>query len=702
MKVPGLKLICLSFLFIHTRILVCYGAPDDAVDDYEDEKPAKSPPPGMDNCNGVFLSYAFTSRTKALPLLKNVSAQPWTFDAMASVINSGTEEVKGWKMYIGFQHREILVSATNAVLIDGGGDFPAAVGNGTTLAGYPKADLKTSIDTAGDFNQIAVQVQLKGSMFGLGEKATPMPKTISLKNDGWRCPTPTKYSMFQPPGSNQMMIFMLLMRCYLRQANITFLFSCSIETYMHACCKRDPKFKVTSNKKSKFAVRQNGDLTFTYDVLKSYEGSYEAQVTMDNSSPIGRLDRWNLTWEWMRGEFIYSMKGAYTPRFDTSDCVYGLAGRTLTGFDFTQAMNCEKKPTITDLPLTKANDTKIGKIPYCCKNGSLLPPQMDPSRARSVFQLRVYKLPPDTPPTVLYPPQRWNITGVINARFHCGPPIRVDPTEFPNPNGFDAKVYAIATWQVVCNMTRPEKRKTRCCVSFSAYYSDGAIPCSTCACGCDNIDTDKCNPNKPAMLLPPDALLLPSENRTTKTKAFAKLKKKEIPRKLPCPDNCGVSINWHVNTDHKAGWSARMTLFNWQEAPFVDWFVAVEMKKAYPDYDNVFSFNGTKKIKGIKNTLFFQSLKDMNYLVEMKNGSKSSEPKIPGKQQSVISFTKKKRPNINIREGDGFPSKVYFNGEECALPRSFPSSGHRSLLSITSFIFISITTTFLLITNRFI
>ncbi|KAB2095961.1 hypothetical protein E1A91_A01G079000v1 [Gossypium mustelinum] len=667
MKVPGLKLICLAFLFIHTRILVCYGALDDAVDDYTDETPAKPPPPEMDNCNGVFLSYAFTSRTKALPLLKNVSAQPWTFNAMATVVNSGTEEVKGWKMYIGFQHKEILVSATNAVLIDGGGDFPTAVGNGTTLAGYPKADLKTSIDTAGDFNQIAVQVELKGSMFGLGEKATPMPKTISLKNDGWRCPTPTKY-----------------------------------KTYMHACCKRDLKFKVNSNKKSKFAARQNGDLTFMYDVVKSYEGSYEAQVTMDNSSPIGRLDRWNLTWEWMRGEFIYSMKGAYTPRFDTSDCVYGLAGRYLKGFDFTNVMNCEKKPTITDLPLTKVNDTQIGKIPYCCKNASLLPPQMDPSRARAIFQLRVYKLPPDTPPTILYPPQRWNITGVLNARYHCGPPIRVDPSEFPNLKGFDAKVYAIASWQVVCNMTRPEKRKTRCCVSFSAYYSDGAIPCSTCACGCDNIDTDKCNPDKPAMHLPPDALLLPSENRTAKTKAFAKLKKKGIPKKLPCPDNCGVSINWHINTDHKAGWSARMTLFNWQEAPFVDWFVAVEIKKAYPDYDNVFSFNGTKKLKGIKNTIFFQSLKDLNYLVEMKNGSKPSDPKVPGKQQSVISFTKKKTPNIKIRKGDGFPSKVYFNGEECALPRSFPSSGHRSHLSIASFILISITTTFLLIITRFI
>ncbi|KAE8680203.1 COBRA-like protein 10 [Hibiscus syriacus] len=596
MKVSGVKLLFLALILIHIRIQVCDGA--TLVDDYADEETkAPAPPPEMDNCNGVFLSYSFTSRTKAVPLLKNVSAQPWTFNSMATIVNAGTEEVKGWKMFIGFQHKEILVSLTNAVIIGATGDFPVAVGNGTTISGSPSTDLKTSIDTAGDYTQIAVQILIKGSMFGLSEKATPMPKNISLTNIGWKCPKNTKY-----------------------------------KTYMHVCCKRDPKYKAKSIN-SQYMPKQNGDLTFTYDVLKSYEGSYEAQEPT-------------------------------LPQMDYSGCVYGLAGKYLKDLDFTQVLNCDKRPTITDLPLVKANDTKVGKVPYCCKNGTLLPPLMDPSKARAMFQLRVYKIPPDVSQKVLYPPQKWNITGYLNARYKCGPPIRIDPTEFPESTGLNAKTYAIASWQVVCNFTTPEKKKSRCCVSFMAYYSDHAVPCPT----------------------------------TKKARAYATLKHKEVPRKLPCPDNCGVSINWHLNSDHKSGWTARMTLFNWGDLPFVDWFVAVEMRKAYKCFDDVYSFNGTKKLNNVKNTIFFQALKGLEYLMQEKNGSKASDPRIPGKQQSVISFTKKYTPNINVEKGDGFPSKVYFNGEECALPSSFPSSGHAPRLSITTFIFIAITT-FLL--NRF-
>ncbi|KAK6230352.1 hypothetical protein QUC31_001870 [Theobroma cacao] len=660
MKMPWMKLLCLAFLCISLRIQLCYG--QDNTDDYSD--PVAAPPPGQDNCNGVFLSYAFTSRNKEYPHVKNITAQSWAFKSIATIMNAGTEEVKGWKMFVGFQHREILVSATNAVVVDGSGDFPVAVGNGTTLSGYPMTDLKTSIDTAGDYNQIAVQVEFTGTMFGLKEKVIPMPKTIRLANDGWNCPQPTKHT-----------------------------------TYMHVCCKKNPKFKAKPVR-GKYLPRQYGDLNFMYDVLQAYEGSYVAQVTMDNNSPLSRLDHWNLTWEWMRGEFIYSMRGAYTHKIDYSDCIYGLAGQYLKDFDFSQVMNCQKKPVIADLPADRANDTTVGKIPYCCRNGTLLPPLMDESKARSIFQLRVYKLPPDTSKTALYPPQRWNITGVLNPHYKCGPPIRVDPTEFPDRTGLQATTSAIASWQVVCNITKPEKKKTKCCVSFSAYYNDSAIPCSTCACGCDNIDTDTCNPNGRSMLLPADALLVPFENRTAKAKAFAHLKHRAVPKKLPCPDNCGVSINWHVNSDYKTGWTARITLFNWGDSPFEDWFAAVQMNKAFPGYENVYSFNGTK-LQSVKNTIFFQGLPGLNYLVAERNGTKRHDPRVPGKQQSVISFTKKHTPGINIRHGDGFPSKVFFNGEECALPDDFPrSAGHSSRVSFSAAIFIVILT-FLLMTDRF-
>lgn len=70
-----------------------------------------------------------------------------------------------------------------------------------------------------------------------------------------------------------------------------------------------------------------------------------------------------------------------------------------------------------------------------------------------------------------------------------------------------------------------------------------------------------------------------------------------------------------------------------------------------------------------------QGLKGLNFLVGETNGSHpNSDPRVPGKQQSVISFAKKKTPGISIKAGDGFPTRVFFNGEECALPTTIPTA----------------------------
>lgn len=469
---------------------------------------------------------------------------------------------------------------------------------------------------------------------------------------------------------------------------------------MLVCCRRDPKFKAKKIKGTKFLPRQNGDLSFTYDVLQAYASSYLAQVTIDNNHPLGRLDHWNLTWEWMRGEFIYNMRGAYTHKKDGSACIYGPAGQYYKDLDFSQVMNCEKKPVIADLPPYLANDTKVGRLPYCCRNGTILPKIMDESKARSIFQLQVYKLPPDMNRTALSPPQKWSIYGVLNPQYSCGPPIRVYPTEFPDPSGLQATSTAIASWQVVCNITRPKVKQARCCVSFSAYYNDSVIPCNTCACGCQESDT--CSQNAHAMLLPAEALLVPFANRTEKAKAWANIKHHPIPKPLPCPDNCGVSLNWHIDTDYRKGWTARITLFNWDDFSFQDWYAAIQMKNAFPGYERVYSFNGTS-MPEINNTIFFQGLPGLNFLMGETDGTKKNEPRVPGKQQSVISFSKKHTPGIDIQHGDGFPSKVLFNGEECALPLELPrpgNAGHRSHVNILAVIFMTVTT-FVLMKDRF-
>ncbi|KAK4425921.1 COBRA-like protein 7 [Sesamum alatum] len=608
---------------------------------------APAPPPASDACNGIFLSYSYSTGRRVPPILRSDPArQAYRFESAFSILNNDLEDLKSWRVFVGFQHDEYLVSASNAVLADGN-SIPGSVGNGTIFAGFPNPDLKTAIETAGDLTQMSVRVELVGTQFGVAPPDAPMPTNISLVNDGWVCPKPTM------------------------QGNRT----------LQVCCTRDPKFKSNVTVDEEFLPRQKGDLTIMYDVLRTYESNYWAQVMIENHNPLGRLDNWQLSWDWMEDEFIFAMKGAYPSVVDTSDCIFGKQGQFYQNLDFSTALNCDRRPTIVDLPLEKTNDTTLGMIPFCCRNGTILPPAMDPSKSKSAFQINVFKMPPNLNRSDLTPPQNWGIKGRLNPDYKCGPPVRVSPSQFPDPSGLLPHSSAMASWQVVCNITQPKGSSPRCCVSFSAYYNESIIPCPTCACGCPANTARTCSSTAPALLLPSQALLVPFDNRSTLARAWADLHHFPVPNPLPCSDNCGVSLNWHLFTDFRGGWSARITIFNWDDLAFADWFTAVELDKAAPGFEAVYSFNGTT-LEGVNNTIFMQGLPGLNYLVgETDAANPQKDPRVPGKQQSVISFTKKLTPGINVAGGDGFPSKVYFNGEECSLPKLLPTSNSDRLAS---------------------
>ncbi|KAG8385710.1 hypothetical protein BUALT_Bualt03G0073500 [Buddleja alternifolia] len=55
----------------------------------------------------------------------------------------------------------------------------------------------------------------------------------------------------------------------------------------------------------------------------------------------------------------------------------------------------------------------------------------------------------------------------------------------------------------------------------------------------------------------------------------------------------------------------------------------------------------------------------LNYLIGKMNGSNPvRNPRVPSKQQSVLMFNKKDKRDVRFAEGDGFPSRLFFNGEE--------------------------------------
>ncbi|KAH0870057.1 hypothetical protein HID58_077079 [Brassica napus] len=52
--------------------------------------------------------------------------------------------------------------------------------------------------------------------------------------------------------------------------------------------------------------------------------------------------------------------------------------------------------------------------------------------------------------------------------------------------------------------------------------------------------------------------------------AWSAHKHKTIPNPMPCGDNCGAYINWHMASDYRGGWTARITIFNSRETDFPD------------------------------------------------------------------------------------------------------------------------------------
>ncbi|GAB4843049.1 hypothetical protein Ancab_013026 [Ancistrocladus abbreviatus] len=163
---------------------------------------ASAPAPSVDNCNGIFISYTYNNGRKLPPnLKKDPTHQPYRFESTLTVLNNGAEELKSWRVFVGFQHSEILVSASNAVLADGT-ILPAAVGNGTIFAGFPVSDLETGIETAGDTSQMEVLVNLVGTQFGVAQSGVPLPANVTLVNDGFLCPKPSiEESCFFDTGS---------------------------------------------------------------------------------------------------------------------------------------------------------------------------------------------------------------------------------------------------------------------------------------------------------------------------------------------------------------------------------------------------------------------------------------------------------------------------------------------------------------------
>lgn len=170
------------------------------------------------------------------------------------------------------------------------------------------------------------------------------------------------------------------------------------------------------------------------------------QVTIENNSPFAKIDYWNLSWTWQENEFITKMMGATTKSADLDICLNGIAGKTYTDPDMNKVFSCSISPEIIDLPSQSFNDTQIGGIQYCCRNGTIWPAVLDPSKSKSAFLMNVFKVPPQSNKLQhITPPGAWRFG---DGRFKCGLPRRIKNTAYPDPYLLH-ETTAFKTWQVL-------------------------------------------------------------------------------------------------------------------------------------------------------------------------------------------------------------------------------------------------------------
>ncbi|CAK9234045.1 unnamed protein product [Sphagnum troendelagicum] len=309
------------------------------------------------------------------------------------------------------------------------------------------------------------------------------------------------------------------------------------------------------------------------------------------------------------------------------------------------------------------------RVANCCKGGVLEAFAQDPAQALAVLQFTVGNSG-NTNKTVALP---HNFTLLSpGPGYTCGPAVHVPKSLFPSADG-RRWTEALMTWNVTCTYSQfLAQRAPSCCVSFSAFYDDTIVPCPTCSCACLTnsttpiITTPKTLTNSQTCVDPEiPAILNPLGTGAN------------MPDVLYCTqDMCPVKIHWHVYINYEEYWRVKLTVTNRDFSKnFTDWNVVAQ----HPNFDNFteafsFSYKPLNPYGSYTNdTAMFWGLPYYNQML-LQAGPE-------GNVQSDLLFGKDAK--FTLSNGWAFPSRIYFNGDDCVLPEpqsfpTLPSSSHRA------------------------
>eukprot|EP00268_Persea_americana_P007491 TRINITY_DN12797_c0_g1_i5.p1 TRINITY_DN12797_c0_g1~~TRINITY_DN12797_c0_g1_i5.p1 ORF type:complete len:160 (-),score=21.91 TRINITY_DN12797_c0_g1_i5:245-724(-) len=151
---------------------------------------------------------------------------------------------------------------------------------------------------------------------------------------------------------------------------------------------------------------------------------------------------------------------------------------------------------------------------------------------------------------------------------------------------------------------------------------------------------------------------------------------------------CPIRVHWHVKINYKEYWRVKVAITNFNyRLNYTQWTLVMQ----HPNLNNVtqvFSFDYKPLVpyQSINDTGMFYGMKYYNDLL-MEAGPS-------GNVQSEI-LLQKNKDTFSLKQGWGFPRKVYFNGDECMLPPPdtypfLPNSAPVKVLLLPTFLALAI------------
>ncbi|KAK3028642.1 hypothetical protein RJ639_037822, partial [Escallonia herrerae] len=367
----------------------------------------------------------------------------------------------------------------------------------------------------------------------------------------------------------------------------------------------------------------NGNITVTFDILRWTDDGYVARVTIQNYFLYRHVDKpgWKLGWTWARNEVILSMSGAVATQ--QGNC---------SSFKVQKPHSCEKDPIIIDLP----ESMQQNRSEDCCRDGLLSAWSINPFKSFSSFEVTIGNVGGTSS---VSKPSNLSLRSP-GPGYTCGLIADTDPTVSSVIGGRrEEQVYR--TWKSTCTYSSYVANKTPvCCASLSTFYTPTITACPRCSCGCRLADSNATSCIREDSLSGSD------------------------PDLVHCTDHmCPLSVHWHVKNNYKTHWRVKLTISNYNYGKnYRDWNVLVQ-HPAFSQPATTYSFNSTvlPTVGTSDDAALFWGLEYYN------DALLQADEKQLGSVTTEI-LMRKDEDSFTLRNGWGFPRRIYVNGENCEMP----------------------------------